>query len=97
MIIGSGGREHAIAHALLRSPLVSRIFICPGNYGTHTLDAEGAGTTGATISRCENVPIAQDDIQRLVSFAKQQAVSLVVVGPEQPLVDGIADSLRSEV
>jgi len=79
LIVGNGGREHALAWKLRQSPTVDEIFIAPGNGGTAL---EGT-----------NVPIAVDDIPALVAFAKEQKIDLVVPGPELPLVLGIRDAL----
>src|SRR5271154_2615225 len=78
LIIGEGGREHALAWKLAQSPRASRIFVAPGNAGT----AQDA----------ENVDIPTTDTARLIKFAQQNAVKLVVVGPEQPLVRGLVDA-----
>lgn len=80
LVVGSGGREHALVWKLSKSPAVSKIYCAPGNAGT-ALD-------------CENVNIASDDISRLLHFAKEQQVDLTVVGPEAPLVAGIVDDFR---
>ncbi len=77
LIIGNGGREHALAWKLGQSPRVDRVFVAPGNAGT----AEDA----------ENVDISMDDFPRLVKFAKENKVGLTVVGPEAPLCAGIVD------
>jgi len=79
LVVGSGGREHALAWKLSQSNLVDRVFCAPGNAGTE-LDAE-------------NVEIASTDISGVVDFSKQNNVDLVVVGPEQPLCDGLVDAL----
>ncbi|MFV0349183.1 MAG: phosphoribosylamine--glycine ligase [Halodesulfovibrio sp.] len=79
LIVGNGGREHALAWKMRQSPKVDEIFIAPGNGGTAL---EGT-----------NVPIAVDDIPALVAFAKEQKIDLVVPGPELPLVLGIKDAL----
>ena len=81
LIIGSGGREHALAWALAASPLLTELFIAPGNPGTAAL-----GT---------NVPIRALDIDGLVRFAVTKRIDLVIPGPEAPLVVGIADALAS--
>jgi len=78
LIIGSGGREHALAWKLAASPLVDRIFVAPGNAGT----AEDA----------ENVDISGSDFPRLIEFARQNKVGLTVVGPEAPLAAGIVNA-----
>ena len=82
LLIGSGGREHALAWALSASPLVSKLYCAPGNAGI----AEVA----------ERVPIGAGDIDSLVSFAKNQAIDFAVVGPEAPLVAGLWDRLEAE-
>ena len=81
LIVGGGGREHALAWKVAQSPRVSRVFVAPGNAGTGA-DAD-----------LENVPI--DDIAALVDFAKREAVALTVVGPEAPLAAGIVDAFRA--
>ncbi len=79
LVVGSGGREHALAWAIAASPLTTKLWIAPGNPGTGLLG--------------ENVVVAAEDIDGLVSFARDQAVDLVVPGPEAPLVAGLADAL----
>ena len=81
LVVGSGGREHAIAWALSRSSRVDEIFIAPGNAGTRKV-----GT---------NVAIRDDDVEALAEFALKNAIDLTVVGPEKPLVLGIVDLFRS--
>jgi phosphoribosylamine--glycine ligase len=78
LLVGSGGREHALAWALSASPLLTRLWVAPGNPGT----AEVA----------ENLPIPATDIPALVAFAQAEAVDLVVCGPEAPLTLGLADA-----
>jgi phosphoribosylamine---glycine ligase len=82
LVIGSGGREHALAWKLKQSPHASRIFCAPGNAGT------------AEIS--ENVAIAASDLGALVRFAKENRVDLTVVGPDDPLAAGIVDLFTTE-
>jgi phosphoribosylamine--glycine ligase len=77
LLIGSGGREHALTWKLTQSPRVDRVFVAPGNAGT---DIDG-----------ENVPIQAADFAKLIRFAKENGVGLTVVGPEAPLADGIVD------
>ncbi|EGJ48617.1 phosphoribosylamine--glycine ligase [Desulfocurvibacter africanus] len=79
LVIGSGGREHAMAWKLSQNPRVERLFIAPGNGGT----AEAG----------ENVDIKDDDIRGLVAFARKNSVDLVVPGPELPLVLGVTDAM----
>ncbi|KAI0734648.1 aminoimidazole ribonucleotide synthetase, partial [Fomitopsis betulina] len=82
LVVGNGGREHALSWRLARSPLVDRIFVCPGNGGT----AHELKTT--------NVDISATDFSALVHFAVANDVTLVLPGPEQPLVDGIEQHFR---
>ena len=79
LVIGSGGREHALAWKLAQSPRVNKVYVAPGNAGT------------AHESRCENVRIRADNLRGLLDFALSQDVDLTLVGPEQPLVLGITD------
>lgn len=80
LIIGNGGREHALAWKLSQSPLVDIVYVAPGNGGTGL---------GAAASKITNANIKGDDYPGLMAFAKQNQVNLVVPGPEAPLVDGI--------
>lgn len=82
LVIGSGGREHALAWKLKQSPSATRVFVAPGNAGT----AQDA----------ENIPIAETDFTGLIRFAKENHVELTVVGPEAPLAAGIVNAFRSE-
>ena len=83
LIVGSGGREHALAWKIERSPLADRVLAAPGNPGM------------AHHARCECVPdVAVDDAAALEALAREQGVDLVVIGPEQPLAAGVADRLR---
>ncbi|ESS70991.1 phosphoribosylamine--glycine ligase PurD [Methyloglobulus morosus KoM1] len=82
LIVGSGGREHALAWKVQQSPKVEKIFVAPGNAGT------------ALESGVENVAIAATDILGLLNFAKQEQVDLTIVGPEVPLTMGIVDSFQ---
>ncbi|MFV2055925.1 MAG: phosphoribosylamine--glycine ligase [Thiohalomonadales bacterium] len=83
LIIGAGGREHALAWKATQSPLVSRVFVAPGNAGT------------ALENGLENVAIAADDIPALLAFATNSAIALTIVGPEVPLVLGIVDEFQA--
>ena len=82
LVIGSGGREHAIVHALAQSKQVSRLWCAPGNAGI--------------AKEAENVPIQVDNIPALAAFARNNQVDLTVVGPELPLVEGLVDYFRKE-
>ena len=77
LVIGSGGREHALVWKIKQSPKVEKIFCAPGNAGTSEF--------------ADNIPIAADDIEGLLQFAMKKEIGLTVVGPEQPLVMGIVD------
>jgi phosphoribosylamine---glycine ligase len=77
LVIGSGGREHALVWKIAQSPLVTKVYCAPGNPGIGSM--------------AENVPIKVDDLTGLLAFAKQQGIGLTVVGPELPLSLGIVD------
>ena len=81
LVIGSGGREHAIVDALSRSPQVGRIWCAPGNAGI--------------AAQAECVPIKDTDVDSLVEFAEKNGVDLTVVGPEASLAVGVADAFRA--
>ncbi len=83
LVVGSGGREHALAWKIARSPLVSRVLATPGNAGM-ARDADCFPEVGAS------------DADAVVALAKAENVDLVVIGPENPLADGLADRLREE-
>jgi len=80
MVVGKGGREHALVWKLAQSPRAGKIWCCPGNAGT-AIDGE-------------NVPFDWDDFERLARFCKKESVGLVVIGPEDPLAMGLSDYLR---
>ncbi len=79
LVVGSGGREHALAWKLAQSPRADRIWVAPGNAGTQ--------------QEAENVDLPMDDFQEIIKFAKQNTVGLTVVGPEAPLANGLIDAL----
>ncbi len=81
LVIGGGGREHALAWKIAQSPRVAKVFVAPGNAGT------------ARENGVANVAIA--DIDGLVEFARDQAVALTIVGPEAPLAAGVVDAFRA--
>lgn len=83
LIIGGGGREHALAWKASQSPLADKVYVAPGNAGT------------ALESALENVDIAATDIDGLLQFAKDKQIGLTIVGPEAPLVIGIVDAFQS--
>jgi phosphoribosylamine--glycine ligase len=82
LVVGGGGREHALVWKIKQSPRVNKIFCAPGNAGI------------AELANC--VPIAAEDVQGLAAFAKSEQVDLTVVGPEGPLAMGIVDLFESE-
>ncbi|MEM7082249.1 MAG: phosphoribosylamine--glycine ligase [Pseudomonadota bacterium] len=84
LVIGSGGREHALAWKLSLSPSVSEVLVAPGNPGT------------ADEPNVRNVNVAANDIPSLVALAKDEQVALTVVGPEDPLVAGVVDAFQAE-
>ena len=84
LVIGSGGREHALAWKLRQSPRVSEVIVAPGNAGT------------ALEPGVRNVPVAITELDGLLQLAKVENVDLTVVGPEGPLVDGVVDRFRNE-
>jgi len=82
LLLGSGGREHALAWKMVQSPLCSQLYIAPGNPGT---------------AQCgKNIPISESNISEVKQFVIEQNIDMVVVGPEQPLVNGIADALKND-
>ena len=82
LIIGGGGREHALAWKVAQSSQVEQVYCAPGNAGT------------AKEKKVENVPIEPDDINALVTFARETGIDLSIVGPEAPLVAGVVDVFR---
>ena len=83
LVIGSGGREHALAWKLAQSPRVSEVIVAPGNAGT------------ATEAGCRNAPVPVTDLDGLLQLARDEGVALTVVGPEGPLVAGVVDRFRA--
>jgi len=83
LVIGSGGREHALAWKLAQSPRVSEVIVAPGNAGT------------ATEAKCRNAAVKVTDLDGLLALARDEAVALTVVGPEVPLVAGVVDKFRA--
>ena len=81
LIIGSGGREHAIALKLHEENNQFELYISPGNGGTETI--------------CKNIDLDLNNHQEVTEFCKNSKIDLVIIGPEQPLVDGLADYLRN--
>ncbi|MBD2447624.1 phosphoribosylamine--glycine ligase [Nostoc sp. FACHB-152] len=84
LVVGNGGREHALAWKLLQSTQIEQVVCVPGNGGT------------ASMARCQNLPLAVDDFEGISSYALENGISLVVVGPEVPLAKGITDYLQAK-
>lgn len=83
LVVGNGGREHALTQKLLESPTVERVFCTPGNGGT------------AVLEKAENIAMAVDDFESILSLIKKNSIDLVIVGPELPLSLGITDYLQA--
>ncbi|MFO8003063.1 phosphoribosylamine--glycine ligase [Thioalkalivibrio sp.] len=83
LVIGNGGREHALAWKLAQSPRIERVLVAPGNAGT------------AREAKCENVDVGVTDIDALLALAEREAIAFTVVGPEAPLVAGVVDAFRA--
>ena len=81
LLLGSGGREHALAKKLSESPRCATLYIAPGN--------------GGTLQEGVNVALAEDDPEAVAAFAREEGIGLVVIGPEAPLVAGVADAVRA--
>ncbi len=84
LVIGSGGREHALAWKIAQSPKVDEVLVAPGNAGT------------ATEAKCRNVAVGATEIDRLLELVRAENVALTIVGPEAPLVLGVVDRFRAE-
>ena len=84
LVVGSGGREHALAWKLSKSNIVTKVFVAPGNGGTEIEEL------------IQNVDIEANDLEKLSTFAKKEGVDLTIVGPEDPLVEGITDKFQEE-
>ncbi len=82
LVLGSGGREHALAWKIAQDDQVAKVFVAPGNAGT------------ATENKCENVALDILDNPAIINFAKNNAIDLIIVGPEAPLVNGVVDACR---
>ena len=83
LVLGSGGREHAIALKISQSPKTSKLFVAPGNAGTAAI--------------ATNVPVGVNDFDALKELVLEEGIDLVVVGPEDPLVNGVHDFFLKDV
>ncbi|MBX6421214.1 MAG: phosphoribosylamine--glycine ligase, partial [Nevskia sp.] len=83
LVIGGGGREHALAWKLAQSPRVTEVLVAPGNAGT------------AREPKCRNVPVAAEDVTALLGLARREGANFTVVGPEAPLAAGVVDAFRN--
>ncbi|MEF9994242.1 MAG: phosphoribosylamine--glycine ligase, partial [Acinetobacter sp.] len=83
LVLGNGGREHALAWKIAQDEKVAKVFVAPGNAGS------------ATEHKCENVELNILDNAAIIAFAKNNAVDLIIVGPEAPLVNGVVDACRA--
>ncbi len=81
LVLGSGGREHALAWAIAKSPRLDSLFVAPGNGGTAAI--------------AKNVPLDINSAEAIVGFSRDEGIDLVVIGPEAPLVAGVADEVRA--
>ena len=84
LVIGSGGREHALAWKSAQDENVTEVFVCPGNAGTELED------------KLTNIEIEHNDFESIAAFCSEENINLVIIGPEQPLVMGLADFLLSK-
>ena len=84
LVIGSGGRAHALAWKAAQDNTVSKVYVCPGNAGT------------AIENKLENISLDINDFEIIENFCKKEDIKLVIIGPEQPLVMGMADYLQSK-
>src|SRR5687768_8522014 len=82
LIIGGGGREHALAWKVAQESRITQVFVAPGNAGT------------AIESKVQNIDISADDVPALASFAERERIDLTIVGPETPLVLGVVDEFE---
>lgn len=94
LLLGSGGREHALAWKIAQSAKCEKLFVAPGNAGTEGMAC--AGCTCTPKCKSENVAMKADDFEAIKTFIVEKSVDMVVVGPEDPLVKGVYDDLKAD-
>ena len=95
LLLGSGGREHALAWKICQSEKIEKLFVAPGNAGT--ADIPSNDRVGEhTFAPCENVPVKVNDFDAIRDFVLANAIDMVVVGPEDPLVNGVHDFFKAD-
>ncbi len=94
LLLGSGGREHALAWKIAQSEKCEKLYVAPGNAGTAGIALGGSKAADSACS--ENVAMKADDFESVKAFCAEQAIDMVVVGPEDPLVKGIYDDLKAD-
>ncbi len=94
LLLGNGGREHALAWKIAQSPKCEKLYIAPGNAGTAGMPCAGCHCTPQCVT--ENVAIKADDFEAIKAFIVENKVDMVVVGPEDPLVKGVYDDLKND-
>ena len=98
LLLGSGGREHALAWKIAQSERVEKLYIAPGNAGPACIPlAGGKAGEDARAPRSENVSMKADDFEAIKQFVADKGIDMVVVGPEDPLVKGIYDDLKADL
>lgn len=98
LVVGSGGREHALCWKLAQSPKVRHVICAPGNGGTANSANSSSSANGSSTANCssiENVDIKVSEFERLAKYCKDEKIDLVVIGPDNPLADGIVDYLEA--
>tara|TARA_Y100001968_G_scaffold231483_1_gene214252 strand:+ start:1761 stop:3077 length:1317 start_codon:yes stop_codon:yes gene_type:complete len=84
LVVGAGGRENSLAWAIAKSPIITKVWVAPGNAGTEYLKG------------CKRVNIEESNVERISNFSSENSVDLIVIGPEIPLASGLADYLRND-
>ena len=95
LLLGSGGREHALAWKICQSEKIEKLYVAPGNAGTASLKTNDR-VGEHTFVPCENVPIKVNDFEAIREFVLENNIDMVVVGPEDPLVNGVYDYFKAD-